>query len=91
MAGHSLVSLLSGETGQWSDCVIDYLAIGPCVPCRMVKKGTFKYIFTYGRPDLLFDLGADPNELVNLAEDATHLPMLSELQGILHETTTQKR
>ena len=83
MAGHSLVPLLSGETGQWSDCVIaDYLAIGPCVPCRMVKKGTFKYIFTYGRPDLLFDLGADPNELVNLAEDATHLPVLSELQGI---------
>ena len=48
----------------------------------MVKRGTVKYIFTYGRPDLLFDLGADSNDLVNLAEDATHLPALSELKGI---------
>jgi choline-sulfatase len=83
LAGHSLVPLFSGKADQWKDCVIaDYLAIGPCVPCRMVKKGPYKYIFTFRRPDLLFDLEADPNELINLAEDAAYLPILNELKGI---------
>ena len=86
LAGHSLVPLLSGTTHKWGDCVIaDYLAIGPCVPCRMVKKGRYKYIFTHGHPDLLFDLDADTNELINLAGDAAYLPILNALKAICME------
>ena len=62
--------------------IADYLAIGPCVPCRMVKKGAYKYIFTHGQPDLLFDLEADPDERVNLAEDAYNAPIVAALKKI---------
>jgi choline-sulfatase len=62
--------------------IADYLAIGPCVPCRMVKKGAYKYIFTHGHPDLLFDLEADPDERFNLAKDASNAPILATLKKI---------
>ena len=83
LAGHSLMPLLTGDVSTAADCVIaDYLAIGPCVPCRMVKKGAYKYIFTHGHPDLLFDLEADPDERFNLAKDASIAPILAALKKI---------
>ena len=83
LAGHSLMPLLTGNASIAADYVIsDYLAIGPCVPCRMVKKGEYKYIFTHGHPDLLFNLEADPDERVNLAEYASHAPILAVLKKI---------
>ena len=60
---------MNGSLDYWPDTAIsDYLAIGPCVPCRMVRKGKFKFIYTHGHPALLFDLDADPKELNNLAK-----------------------
>ena len=83
LAGHSLMPLLTGNASMAADYVIaDYLAIGPCVPCRMVKKGEYKYIFTHGHPDLLFNLEADPDERVNLAEYASNAPVLAALKKI---------
>ena len=83
LAGHSLMPLLTGNASIAADYVIaDYLAIGPCVPCRMVKKGEYKYIFTHGHPDLLFNLEADPDERVNLAEYASNAPILAVLKKI---------
>ena len=83
LAGHSLLPLLMGQFEAWHDCVTaDYLAIGPCVPCRMVKKGRYKYIFTQGHPDLLFDLVSDPDELTNLAESPSNASKVRELKGI---------
>jgi len=86
MAGHAITSLLDGEDDDWPDIAIsDYLAIGPCVPCRMVKKGRYKYLFTYGQPDLLFDLAVDPNELQNLASDPSQATILNDLRRIAME------
>lgn len=86
LAGNSIIALLDGDDSSWSDVAIsDYLAIGPCVPCRMVKKGKFKYFFTYGQADLLFDLGRDPDELQNLAADPAHAEILGELRQIAME------
>lgn len=83
LAGKSILPLMSGDTDTWLDVAIsDYLAIGPCVPCRMVRKGPFKYIYTHGHPALLFDLDADPMELKNLAEGAEFVDVLAELQAI---------
>jgi choline-sulfatase len=48
----------------------------------MVRKGQYKYIFTQGQPDLLFDLVADPHELQNLATDPMHAKALEDLRGI---------
>jgi choline-sulfatase len=33
----------------------------------MYRRGRFKYVYTHGHPDQLFDMDRDPNELVNIA------------------------
>ena len=83
LAGNTITALLDGEDNSWPDIAVsDYLAIGPCVPCRMVRKGQYKYIFTHRQPDLLFDLDADPHELQNLATDAMHANSIRDLRRI---------
>ncbi|MGB7336407.1 MAG: choline-sulfatase [Salaquimonas sp.] len=81
--GTSLVPLMKGDNSNATDTAIcDYLAIGPCVPCRMVRKGRFKYMRTQGHPDLLFDLKTDPHELHNLSDDSAHADTLTTLADI---------
>ena len=84
MDGRSLSALLAGDDPSWSDTVIcDYLAIGPCTPCRMIRKGRFKYHAIHGHAPLLYDVEADPDERVNLAEDAEHADVRRELEAEL--------
>jgi choline-sulfatase len=83
LAGNSLIPLLHNDLEQCPDsAIVDYLAIGPCVPCRMVQKGPYKYMMTHGHPDLLFDLDNDPNELENLASKPDFSSVLVELKAI---------
>lgn len=83
LAGGSVLPLMRGDTGAWPDVAIcDYLAIGPCVPCRMVRKGRFKYIYTHGHPSMLFDLDADPSELNDLSGDAGLADTLADLRAM---------
>ncbi len=82
MDGSSLKPALEG--GSVDHAVIaDYLAIGPCVPCRMVRMGRFKYMYTHGHDEQLFDIEEDPNETRNLADDARHGAVKEELRGAL--------
>ena len=81
--GKSLGNAVGAAASNWPDIAIsDYLAIGPCVPCRMVRKGTHKLMYTHGHPLQLFDLATDPHELVNLAGDPAHAVMERELRAI---------
>jgi choline-sulfatase len=83
LAGKSLMPLVHGSTEDATRVAIsDYLAIGPCVPCRMVRKGRYKYIRTHGHPDLLFDLDNDRDELINLADDPAICETLNALRDI---------
>ncbi len=83
LAGNSLVPLLHGNSDDWPDTAIaDYLAIGPCVPCRMVQRGPYKYMMTHGHPDLLFNLDTDPDERDNLAAKPEFRTTLAELKSI---------
>lgn len=81
--GKSLVRPAGGETGAaGGHAISDYLAIGPCVPCRMVRQGPHKYMHTHGHPPMLFDLDADPLEQRNLAGDPSHSEAERRLRGL---------
>jgi choline-sulfatase len=68
LAGSSMVKLLEGSDPGWPDAAIsEYMAEGVTGPCRMIRHGAFKYIYTDGHPDQLFDLTSDPSELENIA------------------------
>lgn len=81
--GNSLINAVGNRASEWPDFAIsDYLAIGPCVPCRMVRKAAHKLMYTHGHPAQLFDLGRDTRELRNLAGDPTYAEVENELRAI---------
>ncbi len=82
--GHSLYTFLTtGKDTNWCDIAIsEYTGEGVCAPCRMVRKGDIKYIYTHGHPDILYNLESDPLELTNIANDANYSKILAELKEI---------
>ncbi|WP_282610556.1 choline-sulfatase [Pelagibius sp. Alg239-R121] len=83
--GNSVLPLARGAAEDWPDLAIsDYLAIGPCVPCRMLRRGRYKYILTHGHPPMLFDLETDPLELNDVVGD----PQLAGVVAELHRIAT---
>ncbi len=82
--GNSLYTFLTtGKDSNWSDVAIsEYTGEGACAPCRMVRKGDMKYIYTHGHPDIMYDMAKDPLELTNVADDKAYAALLKELKGI---------
>jgi choline-sulfatase len=79
--GRSLVSALhSGDAGA-ATVVSEYLAEGVTAPAVMIRRGSYKYIRCPGDPDQLYDLAADPRELVNLVLDPSHAEACSRLRA----------
>jgi len=66
--GRSLLPHLSGAGGH-DEVIGEYLAEGAVAPLVMIRRGRHKFIHAPGDPDQLYDLAADRDELVNLAED----------------------
>jgi choline-sulfatase len=72
--GTSLVPLLGRGDGERPGTVVaEYLAEGALAPVVMIRTAALKFIASPGDPDQLFDLGADRDELVNLAATPEHL------------------
>ena len=55
---------------------------------RMIRKGTWKYVWHHGMDDELFDRASDPGEVVNLAAGACseHAALRAELGAFLKRT-----
>lgn len=84
--GNSLCPLVEGNDSGWSNTVIsDYNAIGPCVPCRMIRVGNFKYHYIHGHDPMLYDLANDPGEQVNLADNPDFEGVRSDIEAKLFE------
>ena len=85
--GRSLLPLCDGKTAEdINECVSEYLAEGTGAPMLMIRRGQYKYISCMTDPDQLFDLTADPNELVNLADDSANERQKALLAGFREET-----
>lgn len=76
----------SGEAGPGDrDVVIEYLAEGTLRPQLTLVRGELKYVVCPGDPEQLFDLGVDPDELINRAADAEYAEQVTALRGALDE------
>lgn len=64
--GSSVVPHLKGEAGP-DDAVSEYLAEGALGPMLMIRRGSWKYIYSFSEAPQLFNLAEDPQERINLA------------------------
>lgn len=78
--GESLVALANGEE-RTSPVAMEYAAEASYAPLVSLRYGKWKYNRCALDPDQLFDLEADPHELVNLADDPAHEGTLNSLRA----------
>ena len=84
-AGTSLVAAMDG-TGPGPAVVRgEYFAEGVHAPMVMLRRDSLKYIRCEGDPDQLFDLDADPLELVNLASHPRHAELTRAFRAAAEE------
>ena len=79
--GRSLYPLLDGAS-ETADATAwgEYLAEGAIAPLYMLRRGPWKFIHTPTDPDQLFDLAADPEECINLADVPEHRGVAQSLR-----------
>jgi len=80
--GVSLVGVARGER-PGRPVLAEYHAIGSVSGGTMLRHGRWKYCHYVGLPPQLFDLEADPEELVDRAGDRSCAPVLAECEARL--------
>jgi len=84
--GRSLLPLLEGADENVNSTIAgEYLAESALAPMVMLRRGRWKFIHTPSDPDQLFDLEADPLELVNAAGVAEHEAVVREFRAAVAE------
>ncbi|MGB0785718.1 MAG: choline-sulfatase [Alphaproteobacteria bacterium] len=71
--GRSLWPVAEGGTDSKSEAIGEYCAECAGSPVVMIRRDDFKYIHCDGDPAQLYNVAADPDELVNLQGDHAHL------------------
>ena len=80
--GRSLLPLIDDAASDWRDHVgIEFGGVNNlAATLRTMVKDGFKYGYSAGFPDQLYDLNADPYETTNLVDAAQHRERLRDLR-----------
>jgi choline-sulfatase len=78
MDGSSVLSLLEGATDDNRTVVGEYLGEGAVAPIFMIRRGPWKFLWSQPDGAQLFDLTADPHELINLVGDADFTDVVAD-------------
>ena len=70
--GRSLMPLARGEADLMDEAIGEYCAEMTGHPVFMIRRGTLKYVHCDPDPPQLYDVVADPEERVNLADDPAY-------------------
>ncbi|RQW62644.1 choline-sulfatase [Vibrio viridaestus] len=70
--GRSLLPHLNDDAQAHDEVIGEYYGEGAIAPVYMIRRGKYKYVHCPIDPDQLYDLEADPFELVNLCDDSSH-------------------
>ena len=66
----SLWPVLTGQSDKTSDCIYcEHTDANALAPILMVRRGSYKYVYSEKWGCQLFDLGSDPDETENLIDD----------------------
>ena len=80
--GRSLIGLLDGSDGDnWETYSENHSDSMVEVPCFMLRRGAYKYVYIHGYGDQLFNLEEDPGEWHNLVDDPAYLSIAEELKA----------
>ena len=79
--GRSLRPVLEGTSNKtdWQDAYAEFFGQRFVYTQRIVWHGNWKYVFSPGGIDELYDLADDPHEQHNLAEDPAHQDVLVDM------------
>ena len=81
--GKSIMPLLHAEDPERA-AVSEIFSEGVAAPYVMLRKGRYKITVVEHDLPQIFDLQADPDELLNLAEVPAHAALTAELQAEVH-------
>lgn len=88
-AGTSLIPLAQGTSTAWDNTIFSEYCVDPGEPYsggewtlqRMVRCGSWKYVYHHAFPEQLFDLETDPQERIDRALDPACIGVLSDLRA----------
>jgi choline-sulfatase len=81
--GKSLFKIANAADDPDRLAFCEYHAAGAPTGAYMLRRGKYKYIHYVDYMPELFDLEADPEELINLSEDADQKALVAEFEKIL--------